>query len=180
MRKAVYLALVLAMGCAHASQNVQASSGNAPTPAGSSIIVTRSPWVSNNAAFFYDQIQGDGSGVEFAVCVYGADGRTYVYLEYVMMTFIDDADWGSVNYQICPRRRNFLGIGHSHPPGSACDLSDVDWNTFYRNRYRYAFLICADRVIKAYARSEIPASAQHVPISRRDSTSSRWRYSGGN
>ena len=169
------LPMLLVMACAHADYQLSSYGGYVGNPVTTSPLLRKSRLVENNLVFFYETIQMGNDGVEFASCFYGRRRGNEVFVNYVLMAFIRNTHLEWVNYESCPKRRDFLGMGHSHPINGVCAPSKVDWRAFSNNSHRYLFIICANRVTMVYARVQIPTGSDTARIAR-DSTPARWTY----
>jgi hypothetical protein len=122
-------------------------------------VVRISPRAANNLAFLYRNVQEGVGGKEFAYCVYGNRTADTLSVRHVDLPAMDGkmASDTSVSYTPHCSGYDFLGYGHSHPPGYACSFSDQDWLTFRGAiRVRYSFLTCDRYMMIAYVRIQIP------------------------
>lgn len=108
-----------------------------------------SPLAANNLWFLYNRLE-----TEFAFCAYGTNDGNTVVIDRIDLPLISYADENMVYYREC-KAPNFLGMGHSHLPGTACTLSDTDIKTLLGTQSSFSFLVCDDNELASFSRKEV-------------------------
>lgn len=103
----------------------------------------------NNLNFLYDHVD-----TEFAFCVFGDVRGKTIHVTRIELPYIHSATDFSVHYDPCTGP-NLVGIGHSHPPDSACEFSPTDIHSLVTTNAPYGFLVCDQRKLVWYAKKSV-------------------------
>ena len=109
----------------------------------------------NNLDFLYNHVP-----TEFAFCVFGYASGQNIKIDHIELPYITEATKNRVSWFPCdnpllPGAPQFLGIGHSHPPGSLCEFSDTDINALLKTNAPYGFLVCEKQELVWYKKSTV-------------------------